>query len=262
MSARGTIRVRAEKPIPFLRLLGPFLLIVIWSAASAIGLLDSRTLPAPWDIVSRVWQLLSDGVLQSALAASLQRSMSGLGLGVLFGVIFALISGLSRWGEAIVDGPLQIWRATPVLAIIPLAIYWLGLGEQMKITLICLTTMIPVYINTSAAIAGVDKRYVELAHTIRLKHWQFVLYVVLPGALPGFFTGLRLSAVSAWLVLVVVEQSNTINGLGYMVGEARQNGQVDIIAVGLLVYALLGLTTDGLLRLLETKALSWRKTFR
>ncbi|MBJ6134878.1 ABC transporter permease [Ochrobactrum sp. Q0168] len=262
MSGWGTIRVETQKPIPFLKLLGPVLLLLIWAAASAAGVLDPRTLPAPWEVVARAWQLLADGVLQKALRASLYRSITGLSLGVLFGIVFALISGLSRWGEALVDGPLQIWRATPVLAVIPLAIYWLGLGEQMKITLICLTTMIPVYINTSAAIAGVDKRYVELAHTVRLTHWEFVWQVVLPGALPGFFTGLRLSAVSAWLVLVVVEQSNTISGLGYMVGEARQNGQVDIIAVGLVVYALLGLTTDTVLRHIETKVLSWRKTFR
>lgn len=262
MSAWGTVRIRAEKPIPFLRLLGPVLLLVVWGVASAIGALDPRTLPPPWQVVSRAWQLIADGVLQRALLASVQRSMTGLCLGVLFGIGFSLISGLNRWGEAIVDGPLQIWRATPVLAVIPLAIYWLGLGEQMKITLICLTTMIPIYINTSAAIASVEKRFVELAHTIRLTHWEFVRYVVIPGALPGFFTGLRLSAVSAWLVLVVVEQSNTINGLGYMVGEARVNGQVDIIAVGLVVYALLGLTTDGVLRLLEKRVLSWRKTFR
>lgn len=262
MSAFGTVRIRAERPIPFLRLLGPLLLLAIWSFASATGLLDPRTLPPPWQVVSRAWQLITDGALQSALLASLKRSMSGLALGILFGVIFSLISGLSRWGEALVDGPLQIWRATPVLAVIPLAIYWLGLGEQMKITLICLTTMIPIYINTSAAIGSVEKRFVELAHTIRLTHWEFVRYVVIPGALPGFFTGLRLSAVSAWLVLVVVEQSNTINGLGFLVGEARSNGQVDIIAVGLVVYAFLGLTTDGLLRVIEKRVLSWRKTFR
>lgn len=262
MSFSQAVRIRSEQPIPLLRLLGPLLLLIIWAAASALGVLDPRTLPAPWEVAERTWQLLADGVLQRALAASVRRSMSGLGLGVLFGVLFALISGLSRWGEALVDGPLQIWRSTPVLAVIPLAIYWLGLGEQMKITLICLTTMIPVYINTSASIAGVEKRYIELAHTMRLTHWEFIRLVVLPGALPGFFTGLRLSAVSAWLVLVVVEQSNAINGLGYMVGEARLNGQVDIMAVGLFVYALLGLTTDGILRVVERKMLSWRKTFR
>lgn len=262
MSGLGTIRIRAERPIPFLRLLGPILLLAIWSLAAATGTLDPRTLPAPWQVAARAWQLLADGVLQAALYASVKRSLTGLGLGVLFGIVLSLISGLNRWGEALVDGPLQIWRATPVLAVIPLAIYWLGLGEQMKITLICLTTMIPVYINTSAAIASVERRFVELAHTIRLTHWEFIRYVVIPGALPGFFTGLRLSAVSAWLVLVVVEQSNAINGLGYMVGDARVNGQVDIIAVGLVVYALLGLVTDGLLRLIEKRVLSWRKTFR
>lgn len=204
--------------------------------------------------------MAADGRLGENLTVSLTRAGIGLAFGILAGTIFALVSGLSRWGEALLDGPLQIWRSIPILAFIPLAIVWFGIGEQMKIILIAMATMIPIYINTAAALSGVDIRFVELAQTVDLSRHEFVRKIALPGALPGFFTGLRLSATISLLVLVVVEQINAVSGIGYIMTAARQFGQIDIIAVGLVVYAVLGVTVDAMVRWLERKALRWRKS--
>lgn len=181
-------------------------------------------------------------------------------IGVLVGVALALLAGLSRTGEALIDGPVQIKRAIPTLALIPLAIIWLGIGEGMKITVISLAVFIPVYINTHAALRGVDSRYVELAETVRLRRAEFVRRVAIPGSLPGFFTGLRMAATVSWLALVVVEQINATDGVSALMTQARNYAQTDIIVVGLVVYALLGLLSDAVVRYLERRALVWRST--
>ncbi len=174
--------------------------------------------------------------------------------------MLALAAGLSRIGEALIDGPVQIKRSIPTLALMPLAILWFGIGEEMKILLIALSVFVPVYINTYSALRGIDARYVELAETLDLSRAQFVRRIALPGALPGFFTGLRLAVTISWLALVVVEQVNASSGIGYLMYQARNYGMTEIIIVGLVVYAILGFGSDLLVRAAERKALAWRRT--
>ncbi len=229
-------------------------------AGSATGTLDPETLPAPWTVAEAAGDLIADGRLQSNLLASVQRAAIGLGLGVAIGLVLALLAGLSRVGEALVDGPIQIKRAIPTLALIPLFIVWFGIGEEMKLVVITTSVAIPIYLNTHAHLRSVDARYVELAQTVGLSRRGFVRRIALPGSLPGFFTGLRLAVTISWLALVVVEQVNATSGIGYLMTQARTYGQIDIIVVGLVIYGLLGLFGDILVRAAERKALSWRQT--
>ncbi len=253
-------RLGPGKPIKFGAVLGPVLLLVIWSIGSATGWLDPRVLSAPWTVVTTAGDLIADGRLQSNLWTSTQRAFVGLGFGIVLGVVLALISGLSRIGEAVLDGPIQIKRAIPSLALLPLLILWLGIGESMKIVTILLGVFVPIYIHTHNGLRTIDARYVELAQTVGLSQWDFVRRVVLPGALPGFLLGLRFAVTGAWLSLVVVEQINSTSGIGYMMELARTYGQTDIIIVGLVLYGVLGLLSDGAVRLIQRKALSWRRT--
>jgi len=117
-----------------------------------------------------------------------------------------------------------------------------------------------VYLNTHAGLRGIDLRYVELARTLGLRRAEFVRLVALPGALPGFFTGLRLAVTMCWTALVVLEQINATEGIGYLMTKARDYGQTDVIVVGLVTYAVLGLVSDFTVRFLERKVLSWRRT--
>nr|WP_218566551.1 ABC transporter permease [Vallicoccus soli] len=253
-------RLGPARPVPFLRALGPLLLVAAWAAASAGGALDPRTLPAPWTVLATAGDLLADGRLQRDLAASLQRAGTGLVLGVAAGLLLALVAGLSRIGEALVDGPVQVKRAVPALALVPLAIVWFGIGEQMKVIVIVLSVLTPVYVNTHAALRGLDARYVELAETVGLSRGAFVRRVALPGALPGFLTGLRMAVTVSWLALVVVEQIGATSGIGYLMTQARTYGQTEVIVVGLVVYGLLGLLGDHAVRAVERRALSWRRS--
>jgi sulfonate transport system permease protein len=246
--------------IPGSRLLGPFIILVIWQSAASFGLLDPRLLTGPDVVLGTAWSLILDGRLGENVAASLSRALLGLVIGTVSGVVLAVVAGLNRLGDSLIDGTLQVKRAVPNLALIPLLILWLGIGEEFKVTIVALGVLIPVYINTYSALTGIDQRYIELAETLGLSRWQYVRSVLLPGALPGFFVGFRLAVVGSWTALIVVETINATSGIGYMMSQAQLYAQSDIILVGLVVYGVFGFTSDALVRLLERKVLSWRRT--
>ena len=253
-------RLGPARRIPYSLAIGPALLLASWALSSWAGWLDPRVLSKPWIVASTTHDLLANGRLQAHLLTSAQRAFLGLALGIGVGTFLALFSGLTRLGEVLMDGPVQIKRAIPTLALIPLLILWFGIGEPMKVLTIALSAMIPVYMHTHAGLRAIDTRYVELAETVCLTRWEFVRKVALPGALPGFLMGVRFAVTASWLSLVVVEQINATSGVGYMMSLARSYGQTEVILVGLVVYGLFGLLTDTAVRLLERKSLTWRRT--
>ena len=246
--------------IPGAALIGPTLLLSAWALGSATGWLDQRVLSAPWTVAHRFSELLADGRLQTNLATSSARALVGLSLGVAVGGVLGVAAGLSRIGEALIDGSVQAKRAIPTLALIPLLILWFGIGDEMKIIAIAIGSSIQVYLHTHAGLRSIDARYVELAESVRLTRWRFIRKVALPGALPEILLGLRLAVTSSWLVLVAVEQINATSGIGHMMTLARTYGQTEVIMVGLVVYGLFGLLSDSLVRTVERKALSWRRS--
>ncbi|MFE5185467.1 ABC transporter permease [Streptomyces sp. NPDC056628] len=259
-------RVRRRRPLapgrrlPAARLAGPLLLVALWAAASAAGALDPGAIPAPWTVVETGAHLWTDGSLPDDILTSLQRAGTGFVLGLTAGVVLALASGLTRTGEALIDGTVNLNRAIPTLGLIPLFILWLGIGETFKIAIIAIVVYIPIYLNTHAALSGIDSRFVELAEVQGLNRFRFIRQIVVPGALPGFFVGLRLGVTGSWLGLVVLEQINATSGLGYMMFQAQNYGQTDVILVGLVVYGVFGLVSDSAVRLIERRVLSWRRT--
>ncbi|MVW79829.1 ABC transporter permease subunit [Bordetella sp. 02P26C-1] len=240
--------------------IGPLLLLALWAFGSYIGLIDHRTLSPPWVVVTTATDLITSGRLWSNFETSLWRAVQGLFWGVLTGGALGVVAGLSRVAEYLIDGPVQIKRAIPSLALVPLLMLWLGIGEGMKVTAIALIVFVPIYIQTHDCLRGIDNRYLELAQTLDVTRWQFIRHVIIPGALPGFLLGLRFAVTYSWLALVVVEQVNSTSGIGYMIELARTYGQTEIIIVCLALYALLGLSSDALVRLLQKKVFKWRKT--
>ncbi|MDX3529631.1 ABC transporter permease [Streptomyces sp. ID05-39B] len=246
--------------LPAARLTGPLLLLALWAAASAAGRLDPGAVPAPWTVLETGARLWTDGTLTDDILTSLQRAGSGFAIGLTAGVLLALASGLTRTGEALIDGTVNLNRAIPTLGLIPLFILWLGIGETFKIAIIAIVVYIPIYLNTHAALSGIDHRFVELAEVQGLSKLAFIREIVVPGALPGFFVGLRLGVTGSWLGLVVLEQINATSGLGYLMFQAQNYGQSDVILVGLVVYGVFGLISDSVVRLIERRVLSWRRT--
>jgi sulfonate transport system permease protein len=243
------------------RWISPLVLVLAWQIASTTGLLPTRLLAAPSTIAATAVDLVQAGTLPTAIAVSLQRVLIGFAAGATAGVGLALVAGLSRKGENAVDPIMQMLRALPFFGLIPLFILWFGIGEAPKVLLVALAVSFPLYLNTFAGIRGVDGKLAEVARTVGLGRTQLIRHIVLPGALPQTLVGLRQSLGVAWLALIVAEQVNANAGLGYMINDAREFLRTDVIVVGLLVYSALGLLTDALVRLLERRALTWRREF-
>ncbi|MEU8240902.1 ABC transporter permease [Actinoplanes missouriensis] len=253
-------RLGPGRRIPFAFWIGPALILAVWSAGSATGLIPPAILTAPWDVVIAFEDQWVNHDLLGNILASLERAVLGLALGVVAGAALAVVSGLSRIGESLVDGPIQIKRSVPTLALIPLFIAWFGIGEQMKVLTIALITLVPIYVHTHNGLRSIDGKYAELAETIGIGRGAFVRHIVLPGALPGFLLGMRFAVTSSMLGLVVVEQYNAVAGVGHMITLAEQYGQTDVIVVGLVIYGVFGYCADAAVRLTGRKVLAWRRT--
>ncbi|MFE7872813.1 ABC transporter permease [Micromonospora humida] len=244
------------------RLVSPVLLVAGWEAAARAGLLAPDKLPAPSRVLTTGVRLAGDGTLGAHLLDSLTRAGVGLLLGGVLALVLGAAAGLLRLGDDLVDPPVQMARMLPHLGLVPLLIIWVGIGESLKITLVALGVFFPIYFNTYAGIRDIDERLVEAARTCGLGPAARLRHVVLPGALPSLFLGLRLAIGAAWLSLVVGEQVNAQTGVGFLMMEAREFSQTDVVVLGLVIYALLGLLSDLALRMLERRTLTWRRGLR
>jgi sulfonate transport system permease protein len=256
-------RRRARIRVPRLarRAAGPLAAVGLWQLACSLGLFTSVEVASPVAVADAARQLWDTGALQSNLLISLQRVAEGLVIGVAAGTALAVVCGLFWLGEDLLDPVIQAARAVPILGLVPLAIIWFGVGELPKVVLIALGCTFPVYLNTYAAIRGVDMKLVEAGQTFGLGRWGLVRQVILPGALPGLLTGLRFALVGSWLIIVVAEEINAQSGIGYLIMQAQTTDRTDIMFLGLAIYAVLGLIADALVRLLERRLLAWRRGF-
>ncbi|MFT4085935.1 MAG: ABC transporter permease [Gordonia sp. (in: high G+C Gram-positive bacteria)] len=241
-----------------LRLVSPIALLVAWQVLSVTGVIPEEKLAAPSQVYSAAKETWADGSLQAALPVSLQRVLIGLALGIVVALVLGLLVGFFRVVDLAVDPPLQMLRTVPFLGLIPLFVVWFGIGEEPKIYLIALGVMFPLYLNLVSGIQSVDPKLIELGRSLGLSRLRLAGTVILPGAVPSALTGLRLSLSVAWLSLIVAEQINADAGLGYLVMNARTYMRNDIIVLGLVIYAFLGLTTDWIVRGLESYLLRWR----
>src|SRR5580658_6387621 len=248
------------------RLVSPVAVVALWQAASSTGILPAAKLASPASIAHTAYTLVvtnspTYGTLQESLLVSCERWAVGFVIGVTVGVLLAVITGLSRVGEATLDPILQALRSIPLLGLIPLFIVWFGIGELPKVLFVVLAALFPMYVNTFAGIRGVDSKLGELGRVLGLRRTEMIRHIVLPGALPQALTGLQLSVVSSLLALVVGEQINATSGLGFMITQAEQFLNNSVIMVALIVYAILAVLANGAVRLLERKALAWRRDF-
>jgi sulfonate transport system permease protein len=243
------------------RVVGPLVVLGLWQLICSLGVFTSVEVASPVAVFDAGRQLWDTGVLQSNLLISLQRVVEGLALGVAAGVALAVICGLFWAGEDLLDPVIQAARAVPILGLVPLAIIWFGVGETPKVFLIALGCTFPIYINTYGAIRGVDLKLVEAGQTFGLTRRGLVRRVILPGALPGFLTGLRFALVGSWIIDVVAEEINAQSGLGYLINQAQTTNRTDIMFLCLAIYAILGVLADVIVRLLERTLLRWRHGF-
>lgn len=240
----------------------PVAILLAWEAGSRLGLIGEAVLPAPSAVALVFWKLLVSGDLIRHIGVSTQRALIGLVIGGGIGFVLGLANGLSRLSRDVTDTTLQMVRNIPHLALIPLVILWFGIDEEAKIFLVALGVFFPIYVNTLLGIQGVDPHLVEMGRVYGLGRAELFRRVILPGALPSIFTGLRYALGIMWLTLIVAETIAASSGLGYMAMQAREFLQIDIVVLSILIYAGLGKLADSLARVLERLALQWHPAFQ
>ncbi len=239
----------------------PVLILVAWEILARTGILAPEYAPAPSDIVRAGIELWRDGILGPDLVISLQRAGLGLLIGLTVGIATGVLGGLLRSGEYVFNGVAQILNTIPLLAVLPLFVVWFGIDELTKVLLIAFGAGVPMYLNLFAAIRGVDQRLIEMTQTTAAGMWRLVTRVLLPGSLPGFLVGLRFSLAYSILGLVAAETVNADAGLGFLITQAQTYLQTNKVFVGLVIYSLLGLVADQVVRTLERVLLRWRPSF-
>lgn len=253
-------RARSRTCSATVRALGPIALLVLWWAASATGVLTPDVLASPAEVLRAVGELWGNGQLPDALTTSLTRSGIGLLIGLAAGLVLGITTGFTRLGDELLDSSIQTLRTIPFLSLVPLFMVWFGINETAKILLIAVATTFPMYVSTSSGVRNTDPKLVEAMRSFGMGRFALVREVVLPGALPSLLAGLRLSMTLSVIALIAAEEINATAGIGYLMSQAQSYARTDILAVCILVYGLLGLTADMVVRLLERLLMPWRTT--
>ena len=258
---RAPRRARSGSWLFALSWAAPLILLVVWETLCRSGYVAPQILPAPSKVAATAVKLAATGGLFNDLAVSLARAATGFAIGGLLGFTLGVAVGFSRVAEAAIDRSVQMVRAVPFLAALPLTIIWFGVGEGQKIFLVSLGVLFPIYVNTVLGIRQVDPKLLELGRVQGLSHWTTIRRIVLPGALPSILTGLRYALAVAWLALVVAETVGAQAGLGFLAMDAREFLRTDVIVLTIVIYALIGAGSDWIARLLERRLLRWHPNF-
>lgn len=239
----------------------PAVILTVWQIIGTLGIVSSTILPTPIAIFQSFVELIASGELGGHLEISVWRAGIGFLLGAGLGLLLGIINGFSSRTEEVVDPTLQMLRTVPHLAVAPLFILWFGFGELSKILLIAKGAFFPIYVNAFLGIRGVDSKLYEVARILEFNRFNLVRKLILPAAMPNILLGIRLSLGVAWLGLVVAEIMGSSEGIGYMIMDARQFSQTDVVFVGIIIFAVVGKLTDSFVRQLESRLLKWRDHF-
>lgn len=237
-------------------------LLLVWEAVARLGWLPETILPAPSAVFLAGWRLLATGELFVHIGVSGARALAGFAVGGLIGFGLGLANGLSARSRNFTDTTLQMIRNVPHLAMVPLVIIWFGIDEGAKLFLVALGVFFPIYVNTLLGILTVDVQLIEMGRAYGMTRGALFRRVLLPGALPSIFVGLRYGLGIMWLTLIVAETIAASSGLGYMAMQAREFLLVDVVVLAILIYALLGKLADSVARWLERRTLQWHPAFR
>ena len=238
---------------------GVAVLLVLWEVAPRIGLVDSVFLPPLSEVLKAGWTLLGNGQLAEHLGASLVRASLGFSLAVVLGVPLGLaIAWFPRVADY-VNPVLELFRNTAPLALLPVFVLVLGIGETSKISLVLYAAVFPVVLGTIAGVRGVDPLLVKAARSMGFGHVALFAKVVLPGAVPSVFTGIRQAAAASILVLIAAEMVGARAGLGYLITAAQSSFAIPDMYVGVLAIAVVGFLVNAALTALERRASRWRE---
>ncbi|MEV6328936.1 ABC transporter permease [Streptomyces sp. NPDC051909] len=233
-------------------------LLLLWETAPRLGLVDRTFLPPFSEVAQAWWQLAADGQLADNARASLTRSLSGFGIAVALAVPLGLLIG---WYRPVADllGPLlEVFRNTAALALLPVFVLLLGIGETSKISIVVYACTWPVLLSTISAVRTVDATLLRLARSLDLPALRLFQKVILPASVPAVFTGIRLAGAVSILVLVAAEMIGAKAGLGYLINASQYNFAIPQMYAGIITISAIGVAFNQLLVALERRLSSWR----
>jgi NitT/TauT family transport system permease protein len=221
---------------------------------------QSAIFPTPWAVVTGTWELLENGTLWQHIGASLMRVGIGFGLAVCVAIPLGLWMGWVRGAYQTLNPLFQILRPISPIAWIPIAILWFGVGDASPIYLIFISSVFPMVVQTTVGVHTIEKRYLRAAENFGVSRRTLFTRVVIPAVLPQIVVGMRIGLGVAWLVVVAAEMIALHSGLGYMIMDSRNAGnRYDLVIAGMIIIGLIGLSLDGLMRLLEgVRWVRWR----
>ncbi|KNY15472.1 ABC transporter permease [Shinella sp. SUS2] len=231
--------------------------LALWQISSTQGWVNPSVFPPLHIIVSALWDSLASGALLDDIAISLQRSGIAFVAAVAIGIPLGLVMGQAKIVEQALDPLLQFFRQTSALALYPVFILLLGLGETSKVFVIFWATLFPILLATIGGVKEVDSKLIEMARTYGAGRLTIFRRVILPASVPAIFVGLRLSATTALLLLIAAEMIGANKGIGFQVMNAQYNFQVPLMFAAILLLALLGLLANAVLVLLQKKLCRW-----
>ena len=254
-------RALARYARPVLGLVLPVGLAIVWEIAVRLGFSDGRLVPPPSRIWATLVELAAAGELQRHVAVTVSRVAAGFAFGVAAGTLAGAITGYSALTRRLLDPTLQALRAIPSIAWVPLFILWLGIFESSKITLISVGVFFPVYLGVMGAVLSVDRKIVEVGRTFRLSGFAMIRRILLPAVLPAYVVALRVGLGLGWMFVVAAEFMGASEGLGYLLIDGQQLGKPAQIVAAIVIFAILGKTTDWLIEIATAPLLRWQDAF-
>lgn len=242
-----------------LAIIVPSVILALWAGNSHYGWISSRILPPPSNIVNTFESMLTSGDIGSNLGASLLRVFKGFLFGATLGLALGISMGLSDAVETWVGPLFRLITQIPTLVWIPLMMQLLGIDEALKLVVMAKACSIPITMTTSEGIRNIPRKYLEVGQVLALPRHLLLRKIILPGALPSIFNGLRQGIAHVWISLVIVEMMASTNGIGYLMSWARTLFQLDEVIVCMILIGAIGFTLDFGLRRVETHFLHWRE---
>jgi sulfonate transport system permease protein len=252
-NAAGTLAVGLILPVG---------LALAWEGLAALGVVSTRLLPPPSQILRTLGDLAVRGVLLDHVLTTLGRVAAGFLLGVAAGTALGAATGVWPLARRLLDPTIQALRSIPSIAWVPLFILWFGIFETPKVMLIAVGVFFPVYLTLAGAIASVDRKLVEVGRIYRFGTWDLVRRILLPAALPTYITGLRGGLGLGWMFVVAAEFMGASKGLGYLLVDGQMTGRPAIILAAILLFAVLGKLSDLALAALGARLVRWQDGFR
>jgi sulfonate transport system permease protein len=257
-AAPGRLRRWAR---PALGVLLPVGLALVWEIVVWRGLSNGRLVPPPTRIFATIVELARSGELARHILATLTRVVTGFGLGVIAGTVLGAVSGYWGLARRLLDPTVQALRAIPSIAWVPLFILWLGIFETSKVVLIAVGVFFPIYLGVMGAILSVDRKIVEVGRTFRLSGPAMIRRILLPAVLPAYVVALRVGLGLGWMFVVAAEFMGASEGLGYLLTDGQQLGKPAQIMAAIVIFAILGKTTDWLIEIGSAPLLRWQDAF-